>query len=183
MHKLPNVLVFSAGGYGHVPIPLLKQPEPPRAAVTRVTAPVLLGLMRAAPPFARRTHLVSFVGSLGHAPHGLRERMVSAVSRAAARHGFRWVASRTPLWRGVASSSNFSLCPRGFGRTKAGALLLPRLCEKFDDVFDTCQVRRSIWPRLSSRAASRSTCTPAGTFTGSFGEATLTWSYRREQMN
>ena len=27
MHRIPNVLVLSAGGYGHVPVPLLKQPE------------------------------------------------------------------------------------------------------------------------------------------------------------
>ena len=47
MARIPNVLVFSAGGYGHVPIPLLKQPEERLPPV----------------PMAERPNLVSFVGT------------------------------------------------------------------------------------------------------------------------
>ena len=43
---LPNLLVLSAGGNGHVPVPLLKQREP-RAN---------------AKPLSQRTHRVSYVG-------------------------------------------------------------------------------------------------------------------------
>eukprot|EP00913_Durusdinium_trenchii_P006862 g6453.t1 len=34
--SIPNLLVFSAGGYGHVPLPLLKQPEEPLPATPRL---------------------------------------------------------------------------------------------------------------------------------------------------
>lgn len=65
LHRaFPNLLVLSAGGFGHVPIPLMKQEEPALAPATRNT-----------PPDARR-HFVSYVGSLGNAPHDLRDRMV-----------------------------------------------------------------------------------------------------------
>ena len=63
-HVLRNVLVFSAGGYGHVPIPLIKgalAPLPPK-------------------PPAQRRYRASYLGSPhGHAPYGLRDRLGSAM--------------------------------------------------------------------------------------------------------
>lgn len=47
MHRIPNMLVFSSGGYGHVPIPLLQRE---RSSIQHV-------------PFAERQFFASFVGS------------------------------------------------------------------------------------------------------------------------
>lgn len=127
MARIPNVLVFSAGGYGHVPVPLLKQLEPPYPAA----------------PVASRPLLVSYVGSLESAPHGLRARMRDVLVEAAAAGGLayevshglsarwssltRWlppVVERVASglagvrpWRGVMADSRLSLCPRGYGRS------------------------------------------------------------------
>ena len=124
MAMIPNVLVLSAGGYGHVPVPLLKQSEWP-----------LRG-----PPLRRRRYHVSYVGSLETSSDGARARMSDVVAAAAAQDGFsykvsrglssRWSALLPPLlerlvsrvvgadsWRGVMEQSRLSLCPRGFGRS------------------------------------------------------------------
>lgn len=63
MKDIPNVLVLSGGGYGHVPVPLLKANE----NLVEATA-------------ADRTYLVSFMGTLGHAPHNLREDMAKTIN-------------------------------------------------------------------------------------------------------
>ena len=124
MRSIPNVCVLSSGGYGHVPVPLLKQQEP----------------LLAAPEMSQRPLLVSYVGSLGNAPAALRTRMRDAVN-ASAGSGFRYAIthglsakfSALPMprimerlisriagvesWRDVMSHSKLSLCPRGFGRS------------------------------------------------------------------
>jgi len=129
MLRIPNVLVLSAGGYGHVPLPLLKQPEPLLASDD-------------GGPLAGRPTLVSYVGSLDTTATGLRARMRNVVAASAAEVGFayavtqglsaRWSAVRLPRaierlvarlvgagdsWRGVMAASKTSLCPRGFGRS------------------------------------------------------------------
>ena len=63
MSDWPNILVLSAGGYGHVPIPLLKQTESPAQKLTP----------------AKRTYNVSYVGSVKHAPCNLREKMLGVM--------------------------------------------------------------------------------------------------------
>ena len=81
--KVPNLLVLSAGGYGHVPVPLLKQPEP-----------------GAPPPMAGRPLLASFVGTMQHAgtkiPRDLRRRTVCVARAEAARLGAAIEACRAP---------------------------------------------------------------------------------------
>lgn len=125
MSSIPNVLVLSAGGYGHVPVPLLKQPEPPQPASA----------------IRNRRLLVSYVGSLGNAPAALRARMKSTLADVSAELSFeylvaqglsaRWSALMLPLvveravsylagkpsWRDVMANSRASLCPRGYGRS------------------------------------------------------------------
>jgi hypothetical protein len=104
--SLPNLLVLSAGGYGHVPIPLLMQDEPRNNALD---------------VSQRRVHL-SYVGSLKNAPHGAREMLHEELSR---RYGnasrptksFRYDYYYGAEWRSVMAQSKFSLVPRGFGRT------------------------------------------------------------------
>jgi len=87
-----HITILSAGGWGHVPIPLLKQPEERRNTI----------------PIAKREHFVSYVGSATNAPNNLRKDMISQ-SHVYYYHG--------PDWRSVMANSKFSLVPRGFGRT------------------------------------------------------------------
>ena len=129
MALVPNVLVLSAGGYGHIPVPLLKQLEP----------------LHRASPMATRPLLVSYVGSLDSAPRGLRTHMRDALIATSAkrRHPFayavtqglpaRWSVAMRLLpsmvegalcrllgvihWRRVMADSHASLCPRGWGRS------------------------------------------------------------------
>ena len=99
----PNILVLSAGGYGHVPIPLLKWiPEAP------AKRPVVL-----------RKHLVSFVGDTMHGPGKptLRNRMKALVWEAAAKHNFSALIYSGSDWTKVMAESRTSLVPRGNGRT------------------------------------------------------------------
>jgi hypothetical protein len=107
--SFPNLVVLSAGGFGHVPIPLLKQTEP------------LLGgagaLAKA--PVAARPILASFTGSLGHSPGRMRGHMQQVTRHFVASHSR---ASNVTMyqgegWREVMAASRVQLCPRGFGRT------------------------------------------------------------------
>ena len=82
-----NVLVLSAGGFGHVPLPLLQKPlhalRPARGGGS-AAAGAAAGAAAAnqsehettllTPP-AERPLLASYVGSLGHAPHSARQWM------------------------------------------------------------------------------------------------------------
>jgi hypothetical protein len=87
-----HITVLSAGGYGHVPIPLLKQPEMAREKI----------------PLNERQHLISYVGSKNNAPEHMRIRMIAQEN-----HYYYYGKE----WRDVMAQSKFSLCPRGFGRT------------------------------------------------------------------
>jgi hypothetical protein len=91
-HLFPkNVLVFSAGGSGDIPIPLFKGSPP-------LTLPA-------------KDVAVSFAGRLGGASNkgGIRERMAAAM----AGHAVFFEGS---AWRDLMARSVFSLCPRGLGR-------------------------------------------------------------------
>jgi hypothetical protein len=99
MTTIPNILVLSAGGYGHVPVPLIKGIEPVRNQI----------------PVRDRTMAVSFVGSLTNAPNGLRYKMVQEMKDEFAEH--ECFAGSLHAWRDTMADSRVSLCPRGFGRT------------------------------------------------------------------
>ena len=68
--EFPNVVVLSAGGYGHVPIPLVKQTEDIRRQSTNnnTTTTIII-------PIQNRTYFTSYVGSLTHAPNQMRQRL------------------------------------------------------------------------------------------------------------
>jgi len=92
-HQFPkNVLVFSAGGSGDVPIPLLKgSPQfqcPPKEI------------------------LISFMGRLDGASNtgNLRQQMYEKLKDIA-------YFGQGANWRSVMEKSTFTLCPRGLGRT------------------------------------------------------------------
>jgi len=91
-HQFPrNVIVFSAGGWGEVPVPLL------------------MGSPRwECPPKDIRA---SFMGKLDGANdhNGLRSRMRDVMLEHA-------ILGRGPQWRDIMRRSVFTLCPRGLGR-------------------------------------------------------------------
>ena len=102
LHALfPNLLVLSAGGYGHIPVPLLKQLEP----------------VRNIKPVRERTHFVSYVGSNKNAPVHLRRDMIRAMTADAEEGGYSARYYKGEDWRSIMADSRVSLCPRGAGRT------------------------------------------------------------------
>jgi hypothetical protein len=103
MSQIPNVLVLSAGGYGHVPVPLLKQAEVPLESLEDPD---------------QRAYLVSYVGTMRHGPKkfraGVQQAAVGAANKLKAKTA-GW-ATR-PDWKEIMAQSKASLAPRGFGRT------------------------------------------------------------------
>ncbi|CAL1133206.1 unnamed protein product [Cladocopium goreaui] len=107
---MPNLFVFSAGGFGHIPVPLLKQPETPLPDI----------------PIASRRYFVSFVGS-GWTNRGVRQNM-EAVTKAWGEKTHREVFVNLKGmndWKEVLVNSSVTLTPRGFGRSsfRAGEML------------------------------------------------------------
>jgi len=98
----PNVLVFSAGGYGHVPIPLLKSSLEP---------------LRNEKSMDERGIDISFVGSLHTAPNDLRVRAHEALSRMNDAGTLKYSYYKGTEWRNIMADTRVSLAPRGFGRS------------------------------------------------------------------
>lgn len=66
MEHIPNVLVLSSGGYGHVPVPLLRHSE------ELLQKPFFK-------PMKDRELLVSYMGSDRHTPGLMRKKMIEMV--------------------------------------------------------------------------------------------------------
>ena len=98
--SIPNVLVFSAGGYGHVPIPLLKR------ELSLMPLPRL--------PLPADAPLVAFAGSKRR---GVRPAAIAALKRAIKPAGGTLLVYKGKEWQRVLASARFALVPRGFGRT------------------------------------------------------------------
>lgn len=99
MKKIPNILVLSAGGYGHVPIPLLKEEEFPTFGTN-------------VPP-SKRPHTFVYTGSLEHAPNNLRKKMHDNLLASDLDYTHYYGAD----WRRIMRSAVFNLVPRGYGRS------------------------------------------------------------------
>ena len=95
---LRNVLILSAGGYGHIPIPLIK------------------GELNYVPLPATFENDVGFFGKA----RGRRGRdslmMKTAAVLSVAGKGLKYEINRTELWRDRISNTKFNLAPRGVGR-------------------------------------------------------------------
>lgn len=98
--RYPNVLVMSAGGYGHVPLPLFLRDQNVYSRQLK-----------------KRELLVSYVGSSGNAPGRMRLKAISCLRAMSQRFNFSTFIGHLPSWRDVMANSRVSLCPRGFGRT------------------------------------------------------------------
>eukprot|EP00667_Euglena_gracilis_P017364 EG_transcript_18288 len=101
MTEYPNILVFSSGGYGHIPIPLFMRDQP----------------LRNSKPMEDRRYLVSYVGGLDHAPDNLRVQMKDIVESISTELNFSATVYKGPDWLKIMGDSCTSLVPRGWGRT------------------------------------------------------------------
>lgn len=100
--EISNILVLNAGGYGHVPIPLLKNPM-------QTCAPLLA---------KNRNYFAVFPGTIvGHDPRHVREAMNESVSKFGTDYGVNIHLGLSQDWQRLLCDSRFTLCPRGFGRT------------------------------------------------------------------
>ena len=98
MEARPNVLVLSAGGYGHIPIPLIK------------------GEMNYSNPVgASYAQDVGFFGNVR--PRLSRVHMLEEMKQACASEGLTTKVHQTTDWENEIKRSKFNLAPRGFGRT------------------------------------------------------------------
>jgi len=93
-----NVLVFSAGGIGDIPIPLFK------------------GLPKTKKKREERNILCSFMGHLSgsYDVSGVRSKMANVLKE---KEGFYFGLGTLEKFIDITSRSVFCLCPRGFGRT------------------------------------------------------------------
>jgi hypothetical protein len=98
MSDMPNVIVLSGGGYGHIPVPLIKQEEK----------------LNNLKPVEDRQYDISYVGSMSNAPGDMREHVGHHLSGVGNMSYFYHYGS---AWRDIMAESHFSLAPRGFGRT------------------------------------------------------------------
>ena len=108
MKTMPNVLVVSPAGYGHVPIPhLLRELKLLKGSVFK--------------PMAKRDLLVSFLGSYQRDNNGFRTRMHKMVDETCKSLGVKcdMPDGEEPMdvYTQLAANSKVSLCPRGWGRT------------------------------------------------------------------
>jgi hypothetical protein len=92
----PNILVLSSGGFGHIPLPLVKGVEANR------------------PPPHKYVVDVSFVGSNRQERTALLRNIFAAATNVGLTT--KQILS-TKLWRGAIYGTKFNLAPRGFGRT------------------------------------------------------------------
>lgn len=99
LHYMPNVVVLSAGGFGHVAIPLLMGEHKPIASESD------------------KKTMFTFLGNTG-SHKVLRRQMCADVQKFALSHQLsNEVCTKLENWEDVLSKSNVGLCPRGFGRT------------------------------------------------------------------
>lgn len=97
--EMNNILVLSAGGYGHVAIPLLAGP------------------LDRCEQRNNRSYDVSFQGTIGHAPKLLRERMAEVLHNLSTRGEVSSWIGQSDNWKAVLCDSFLSMCPRGYGRS------------------------------------------------------------------
>jgi len=79
--EFPNVLVFSAGGYGHVPVPLWQQLPDDSDSEVMFKVPNY--------PRPQRLYFLSYVGSFLHAPRNMRNRTMDTIAEWSTAHGLK----------------------------------------------------------------------------------------------
>lgn len=94
--SLPNILVLSAGGYGHVPIPLVK------------------GEIMETPVPSQYSQDIAFFGTVRQAS---RPQMLEEINKVANSVGLSFKTGSGPTWKDDMQQTKFNLAPRGYGRS------------------------------------------------------------------
>ncbi len=115
----PNILVLSAGGYGHVPLPLVKSEVPHRphvhhAGVLNVTVRDEVGGKAVVAQEYKRD--IGFFGTLNQQNSG-RQEILEKIAKAADKLNMTHKYDLTNKWQKEMGVSRFNLCPRGYGRS------------------------------------------------------------------
>lgn len=92
----PNILVLSAGGYGHVPLPLVRG-EIPHEALPQ--------------------QFEQEIGFFGNSRQASRPTMLTQISTAANQQNLTFRHGQGPTWKKDMASTKFNLAPRGYGRS------------------------------------------------------------------
>ena len=115
IHKLtelrPNILVLSAGGYGHIPIPLLKEMIhyiPPKLNIPSNNS------SKSAPGFDFEWD-VAFYGNIR--PRLSRSHMLAEIKNILERRRIKYRFHQGHDWKAAIGGTKFNLVPRGYGRT------------------------------------------------------------------
>jgi len=100
----PNILVLSAGGFGHVPLPLVK------------------GELPHIPPPASYSDFGADIVFVGNTEQASRPKMLNQIEAEAKRdaHGKKMSTKFTtgvPKWKEIMATAMFNLAPRGYGRS------------------------------------------------------------------
>lgn len=155
-----NVLILSAGGWGHVALPLVKgfvqrgdiggYKMPLHTAVTKGTRST--------------SHLLGFAGSLDTHPGGFRREVIAAL-----RHGSGLSRSDQLItfsggdeWRGIMADTALALAPRGFGRSSFRSAELAQLGLPQAVIWNDMPWLPYYDPARPQRASSRTTVWGAG---------------------
>ena len=101
----PNILVLAAGGYGHIPIPLIRgEKGTPDLAIPWV------------PPPAKFEQTIGFFGN--QKQHGsTRPEMLSQINAACIEKNISLRVGQGPSWQKDMYATKFNLAPRGYGRS------------------------------------------------------------------
>lgn len=107
-YTVPNLMVMSMGGFGHVALPELRFPWPANQVNTTLGK-----------PFHERQYLASFMGSADKNTyfHSFRRSMCGVMRNMSVRKAFKFIGCETSgQWIDIAKDSQVVLCPRGEGR-------------------------------------------------------------------
>jgi hypothetical protein len=96
--KRPNILTLSAGGYGHIPLPLVK-------GTIDYVAP---------PPNNQFNWQIGFYGT--HDTSQTRAKLLDEMRNLIHKTSMKYHHTSTPNWKQLMASTLFNLCPRGYGR-------------------------------------------------------------------
>eukprot|EP01039_Chlorochromonas_danica_P004126 gene4126-4525_t len=100
--RYPNILVLSAGGFGHIPIPLVKgllSPSPPP------------------PPPATTTTYPTTIGFYGNIRQSIRSAMFDIIKQEANKFNLTYRDGQGSTWIEDMKNTKFNLAPRGYGRS------------------------------------------------------------------
>jgi len=114
----PNILVLSGGGYGNVAVPLFLG-RGRNTEEAHASARALFAAQHLRSKASLRPRFVNYVGTIGHAPRHLRERMKEMVMSYSRKNNIteQVVFYKGRAWWEHMVDSKFTLVPRGFGRT------------------------------------------------------------------